>query len=101
MVSCSLMADDSLSRAAYHAASSDAAADLDNHLEGIVAYGLSTANTPEQRTYGLCLAFANVKGDAVAPGRWVTQISLPTSGYPMFRRKINQGEWTTWLPMKA
>lgn len=92
---------DSLSRAAYYARTTSAVADLNEHLEGVATYSSSTQNKPSQNEYGLCVSFANVPGDMDAPGRWVTQIALPVSGYPVWRRKINNGAWTAWLAMTA
>lgn len=90
---------DSLSRAAYCSETPTPTDDLNNNLEGVVAYNNSTANTPVQNSHGLCVCFANVPGSMSAQGRWATQIALPTSGYPMWRRKINQGDWTPWHNM--
>ena len=90
---------DSLSRAAYYSKSPSAISDLNDHLEGVVVYNNQTANTPIANSYGLCVCFGNVPGSIAAQGRWVTQFALPTSGYPMWRRKINQGDWTQWLYM--
>ena len=95
------MSNDSLSRAAYHAASPEPVGDLDDHLEGVAAYNNTTANTPVKDSYGLCVCFANVPGSMAAQGRWATQIALPTTGYPMWRRKTNQGDWTPWHGMTA
>lgn len=90
---------DSLSRAAYYSETPAAIVDLNEHLEGIAVYNNLTANAPIANSYGLCVCFANVPGSMTAQGRWVTQIALPTSGYPMWRRKTNQGDWTQWLYM--
>ena len=92
---------DSLSRAAYYAQTTSPVADLNGHFEGVAAYSSTTQNKPSQNEYGLCVSFSNVPGDMDAPGRWVTQIALPVSGYPVWRRKINQGSWTAWLAMTA
>ena len=93
------VSSDSLSRAAYHSETPSAIDDLNEHLEGVVAYNIDTANIPVANSYGLCVCFANVSGSIAAQGRWVTQFALPTSGYPMWRRKTNQGDWTQWLYM--
>ena len=90
---------DSLSQAAYHSETPSAVSDLNNHLEGVAVYNNQTANTPVVNSYGLCVCFANVPGSMAAQGRWVTQLALPTTGYPMWRRKTNQSDWTQWLYM--
>ena len=90
---------DSLSRAAYYSETPAAIVDLNEHLEGVAVYNNLTANAPIANSYGLCVCFANVPGSMTAQGRWVTQLALPTSGYPMWRRKTNQSDWTQWLYM--
>ncbi len=90
---------DSLSQANYYASSNDAAKDLNDHLAGVVVYNATTLNAPDGLPYGLCICFANVPAAMVTDYRWAVQIALPTTGYPVFRRKVNEGEWTSWLPM--
>lgn len=90
---------DSMSRAAYYSETPAAIVDLNEHLEGVAVYNNQTANAPITNSYGLCVCFGNVPGSMTAQGRWVTQLALPTSGYPMWRRKTNQGDWTQWLYM--
>lgn len=90
---------DSLSQAAFYAPSSDYIRDLNDHLEGVAVYNTTTLNAPDGLPYGLCICFANVPAAMVTDYRWAVQIALPTTGYPMFRRKVNKGEWTSWLPM--
>lgn len=72
---------------------------MNDHLEGVAVYNNQTANTPVANSYGLCVCFGNVPGSMEAQGRWVTQLALPTIGYPMWRRKTNQSDWTQWLYM--
>lgn len=91
--------NDSLSQANYYASSNDAAKDLNDHLAGVVVYNATTLNAPDGLPYGLCICFANVPAAMVTDYRWAVQIALPTTGYPVFRRKVNEGEWTSWLPM--
>ena len=83
----------------YYAPSEDAAKDLNDHLAGIVVYNTTTLNAPDGIPFGLCICYANVPGDKVYDYRWAVQIALPTTGYPMFRRKVNKSDWTSWLPM--
>lgn len=92
---------DSLSQAAYHSETPSAVSDLNNHLEGVAVYNNQTANTPVANSYGLCVCFASSPGSMADQGRWATQLALPTTGYPMWRRKVNQGDWTPWNGMTA
>lgn len=90
---------DSLSRAAYHAKTSTNVSDLDNHLEGVVVYNPETKNIPVANSYGVCVCFASHSESDETVSRWATQLALPTTGYPMWRRKVNLGNWTQWLYM--
>lgn len=91
----------SISQAEYYPSSAVPIDDLDNLLAGIRTFGPETANTAVAGNYGVCVAFANVDPYRVSTGRWVTQVYLPTTGYPKWRRKVNQGAWSDWLPFVA